>query len=75
MKLAVTLTLTCFAQVGIANSLSAFLQLNELSDEEMEEDDLLREGRCTAWENLALFLMLKTLALISKSFQAEIPMW
>ena len=31
-------------QVGIATSLSAFLQLNELSDEEEEEDDLLKEG-------------------------------
>lgn len=32
------------AKVGIATSLSAFLQLNELSDEEEEEDDLLKEG-------------------------------
>ena len=33
------------AKVGIATSLSAFLQLNELSDEEEEEDDLLKEGK------------------------------
>lgn len=32
----------------MATSLSAFLQLNELSDEEMEDDDLLTEGE-TAW--------------------------
>ena len=32
------------AKVGMATSLSAFLQLNELSDEEVEEDDLLQEG-------------------------------
>ena len=32
------------ARVGMATSLSAFLQLNELSDEELEEDDLLLEG-------------------------------
>ncbi len=32
------------AKVGIATSLGAFLQLNELSDEEEEEDDLLQEG-------------------------------
>ena len=32
------------AKVGIATSLSAFLQLNELSDEEEEEEDLLKEG-------------------------------
>ena len=30
---------------GIATSLSAFLQLNELSDEEEEEDNLLEEGQ------------------------------
>ena len=32
------------ARVGHATSLSAFLRLNELSDEEEEEDDLLKEG-------------------------------
>ena len=37
-------TISCLFQVGIATSLSAFLQLNELSDEEEEEDDLLKEG-------------------------------
>ncbi len=33
------------AKVGIATSLSAFLQLNELSDEEEEDDGLLEEGK------------------------------
>jgi len=32
------------ARIGMATALSAFLQLNELSDEEPEEDDLLKEG-------------------------------
>ena len=36
------------AKVGIATALSAFLQLNELSDEEEEDEDLLKEGeRCS----------------------------
>lgn len=33
----------------MATSLSAFLQLNELSDEEVEEDDLLIEGKVTSY--------------------------
>ena len=32
----------------MATSLSAFLRLNELSDEEVEEDNLLTEGWCIA---------------------------
>lgn len=32
------------AKYGIANALSAFLLLNELSDTEEETDDLLKEG-------------------------------
>ena len=32
------------AQGGVSTSLSAFLQMNELSDEEEEEDNLLEEG-------------------------------
>ena len=32
------------ARIGMATALSAFLQMNELSDEEEEDDDLLREG-------------------------------
>ena len=32
------------ARIGMATALSAFLQLNELSDQEPEEDDLLKEG-------------------------------
>ena len=32
------------AKVGVANALSAFLQLNELSEEEEETDDLLKQG-------------------------------
>jgi hypothetical protein len=32
------------AKVGQSTALSAFLQLNEMSDEEEEEDDLLKAG-------------------------------
>ena len=33
------------ARGGVATSLSAFLQMNELSDEDEEDDHLLEEGR------------------------------
>ena len=32
------------AKVGVANALSAFLQLNELSEDDEETDDLLVQG-------------------------------
>ncbi len=41
------------AKVGMANSLSAFLQLNEVSDTEGEGDDLLLQGKGT-WESMLL---------------------
>jgi dynein heavy chain len=40
------------AKVGIATALSAFLQLNELSDEEEEEEDLLKEGELLFFDSL-----------------------
>lgn len=33
------------AQLGMSTSLSAFLQLNEMSDEEEEDTELLKEGQ------------------------------
>ena len=35
------------AKIGMSTSLSAFLQLNELSDEEEDEGELLKDGNYT----------------------------